>query len=83
MILGCNYFLAAHVKTEIFLYLQPFYGNSDSYCGSVERNRQFLRQELQWVYASFRRTLPCISVSRGVWRCLFYLKRGRVRYICM
>ena len=66
MILRCNYFLAAHVKTEIFLYLQPFYGNSDGYCGSVERNRQFLRQELQWGYASFRRTLPCISVSRGV-----------------
>ena len=53
------------------------YDNSVSYGVAVERNRQILATEHTVEYDRYRRTLFGFSVSRGVWRCLFYLKGGR------
>ncbi len=51
----------------------PQYDDSVGYGVAVERNRQNSETE----YVCYRRTLSGFSVSRGVWRCLFYLKGGR------
>ena len=53
------------------------YDNSVSYGVAVERNRQNSETEHAVEYVRNRRTLFGFSVSRGVWRCLFYLKGGR------
>ena len=53
------------------------YDDSVSYGVAVERNRQILETDHTVEYDRNRRTLFGFSVSRGVWRCLFYLKGGR------
>ena len=53
------------------------YDDSVSYGVAVERNRQILETDHAVEYVRNRRTLFGFSVSRGVWRCLFYLKGGR------
>lgn len=55
----------------------PQYDDSVSYGVAVERNRQYSETEHAVEYVCYRRTLSGFSVSRGVWRCLFYLKGGR------
>lgn len=55
----------------------PQYDDSVSYGVAVERNRQNSETEHAVEYVCYRRTLSGFSVSRGVWRCLFYLKGGR------
>ena len=51
--------------------------DSVSYGVAVERNRQILETDHAVEYVRNRRTLFSFSVSRGVWRCLFYLKGGK------
>ena len=53
------------------------YDDSVSYGVAVERNRQILETDHTVEYDRNRRTLFGFSVSRGVWRCPFYLKDGR------
>ena len=59
------------------LYVCSVFEDSVSYGVSVERNRQILETGRTDRYVCYRRTLFSFSVSRGVWRCLFYLKGGR------
>ena len=59
------------------LYVCSVFEDSVGYGVSVERNRQFLETGHTDRYVCYRRTLFSFSVSRGVWRCLFYLKGGR------
>ena len=61
-------------KKDIFA-LQ--YDDSVSYGVAVERNRQNTAIAPSVVYVRNRSTLFGFSMSRGVWRCLFYLKGGR------
>lgn len=60
-----NYIFALHFEDSV------------SYGVSVERNRQILETGHTGRYVRYRRALFSFSVSRGVWRCLFYLKAGR------
>ena len=61
---------------KIFYFCNVF-EDSVSYGVAVERNRQILVTAYTVGYVRNRRTLSGFSVSRGVWRCLFYLKGGR------
>lgn len=70
-----EYFSQVAIK-EKFSIFATHYENSDGYCGTVEKNRQILETGTATGSAHYRRALSCISVSRGVWRCLFYLKGG-------
>ena len=69
-------------KKEKFSIFATHFENSDGYCGTVEKNRQILEAGTATGSALYRRALSCISVSRGVWRCLFYLK-GRWGALCL
>ena len=59
------------------LYVCSVLEDSVSYGVSVERNRQIFETGHADRYVCHRRTLFSFSVSRGVWRCLFYLKDGK------
>lgn len=64
------------VKMGNFSIFATHFENSDGYCGTVVKNRQILETRTATGSAHYRRALSCVSVSRGVWRCLFYLKWG-------
>ena len=53
------------------------YEDSVSYGVAVERNRQFSETGHTDRYVRIGVLFSVISVSRGVWRCPFYLKDGR------
>ena len=59
------------------LYACSVFEDSVGYGVAVERNHQNSETEHAVEYVCYRRTLSGFSVSRGVWRCLFYLKGGR------
>ena len=58
-------------------YICKVFENSVSYGVSVERNRQILETGHIDRYVHIGVLFSIFSVSRGIWRCLFYLKNGR------
>lgn len=60
-------------------YICKVFENSVSYGVSVERNRQILETGHIDRYVRIGVLFSIFSVSRGVWRCLFYLKEEGVR----
>lgn len=63
----------------IIFYLCNVFENSVSYGVSVERNRQILETGHIDRYVRTGVLFSIFSVSRGIWRCLFHLKREVVR----